>query len=268
MSQLVVSLLVARIRRLIPIVVALVLALAVPATTLGTGPAGRAGTRAPAGATAEAAGPFSMDLLASGDFVSQTNGVQCIGASIQMMVNMARPGADRSARTQARVQQLARELSWLSIDPPKPFAGEPRGASARGWARALVELGMGTWILRSEPTLEGAVEVAARAIRTTGKPVGLLVWRGRHAWVMTGFRATADPLQAPFDVARVTVADPWYPRNNSLWGASPRPGSSLTLDQLGDDFLRLGFRRTGHAERFLLVMPLIGPAQPHDARFR
>ena len=34
---------------------------------------------------------------------------------------------------------------------------------------------------------------AAKRNRLTGKPVGLLVARGGHAWVMTGFQATADP---------------------------------------------------------------------------
>jgi hypothetical protein len=217
------------------------------------------------GATA----PYSINLFAAEDFVSQTDEFQCIGASIQMMLNMVRPGADRTARTQSNVQQLARGLSWLPVDPPKPFAGPVRGASSRGWVRALDQLGVGPYILRSEATMAGAVEVAARAIRVTGKPVGLLVWRGRHAWVMTGFTATADPLaMGGFDVTSVTIADPWYPRNSNIWGRSPKPGSRLTLDQLDDDFLRLAFRSTGHRDRFLLVLPLRGPIEPPDIRVR
>ena len=44
-------------------------------------------------------------------------------------------------------------------------------------------------------TLDEALRLAAASIRQTNRPVGLLVWRGRHAWVMSGFKATADPLR-------------------------------------------------------------------------
>jgi hypothetical protein len=221
------------------------------------------------GAGLAATQPYALNLFAAEDFVSQTNEFQCIGASIQMMLNMVRPGTDRTARTQANVQQLARQLSWLPQDPPKPFAGPVRGASSRGWVRALDRLGVGPYVLRSEATMAGAIEVAARAIRVTGKPVGLLVWRGRHAWVMTGFTATADPLaMGGFDVTSVTIADPWYPRVSNIWGPGPKPGGRLTLDQLDDDFLRLAFRSTGHRDRFLLVLPLDGPRAPRDIRVR
>ena len=38
-----------------------------------------------------------------------------------------------------------------------------------------------------------ALQVAARAIRETKRPVGLVMWRGRHAWVMSGFESIGDP---------------------------------------------------------------------------
>src|SRR6476620_3984033 len=54
---------------------------------------------------------FRMDLARSGDFVPQTNFVQCVGASMQMMLNILGPKDDRTARTQVRLQNLARNLS-------------------------------------------------------------------------------------------------------------------------------------------------------------
>ena len=45
--------------------------------------------------------PFTVDLGARRDFVAQTNNVQCVGASMQMMLNMLVPGADRSGRDPA-----------------------------------------------------------------------------------------------------------------------------------------------------------------------
>lgn len=233
-----------------PLILALSLLWAVPTTALGAG------------------GATSVDLLRAGDFVSQTNDVQCIGASIQMMLNIVGTRDDRSARTQARVQSLARQLSQLPSDPQRRIHRERRGASVRGWARALPQLGAGHYVLTSEAKLDDALEVAARAIARTGRPVGLLVWRGRHAWVMTGFRATGDPLKdVPFRVTSVTVADPWYPRNSSIWGISPKPGSRLTPRQLSADFLPLNRSwMSTHRSRYVLVLPVPNPPQPDSAR--
>jgi hypothetical protein len=41
-------------------------------------------------------------------------------------------------------------------------------------------------------TIDEAMRLAAMSIRTTGRPVGLSSGRA-HAWVMSGFEATADP---------------------------------------------------------------------------
>ena len=54
------------------------------------------------------------------------------------------------------------------------------------------------------------MKLASRAIERTGAPVGLLVWRGRHAWVMSGFEATKD-LSDGGKVTSVTIYDPLYP---------------------------------------------------------
>ena len=51
--------------------------------------------------------PVTVDLGARRDFVAQTNNVQCVGASMQMMLNMLVPGADRSAATQRRSEDGA-----------------------------------------------------------------------------------------------------------------------------------------------------------------
>jgi hypothetical protein len=72
----------------------------------------------------------------------------------------------------------------------------------------------------------------------TGRPVGLLMWRGRHAWVMSGFKATADPLKTDkFRVTAAIVEDPLYPHGSSVWGPSPKPGEALTPAELGKQFV-------------------------------
>ena len=102
----------------------------------------------------------------------------------------------------------------------------------------LNDLGAGPYRLVGTTTLDEALELAAKAIRTTGKPVGLLVWRGRHAWVMSGFKATADPLKTDdFDVTAAIVLDPLYPHGSTVWGSSPKPREALTPKEVGRQFV-------------------------------
>jgi hypothetical protein len=177
---------------------------------------------------------YRLDLGRRTDYVAQTNLVQCVGASMQMMLNMIRNGADRSAATQLKLQRLAR--SWSG---PRRDGRQRQGASVRGWAAGLNLMGAGPYKVVGERTIGAALLTAARAMRRTGKPVGLLVWRGRHAWVMSGFTATKDPLQKDARVTSVIVEDPLYPHGgSSVWGRSPAPGSALTVAQLGRQFVR------------------------------
>jgi hypothetical protein len=173
-----------------------------------------------------------MDVGARSDFVAQANFVQCVGASLQMMVNMIQPGADHSAATQRRLQAMARQFSG-----PAPDGFERQGASVVGWTAVLNLLGVGPYQRVGTDTLDEAVLAAARAIRITGKPVGLLMWHGRHAWVMSGFRSTTDPLEPNAHVTAVTVEDPLYPYGSSTWGPSPSPGASISLSVLGRQFV-------------------------------
>jgi hypothetical protein len=206
---------------------------------------------------AVAAGRFQFGLYRSGDFVAQTNLYQCVGASMQMMLNMIGSENDRTAATQRRLWQLARTYS-----PPRPPDQPPRkGASVRGWAAGLTLLDAGPYRVVGFNTIADAARAGAYAMRATGKPIGLLVWAGRHAWVMSGFRATADPRSSTgFRVTHVQVLDPLYPLGSSVWGRSPSPGTYLPLATLGQDFVP---RRRGWtpamAGKWVIVMP-VAPA--------
>jgi len=105
------------------------------------------GVPAPAGA----AQGYSVNVAERADFVAQTNFVQCVGASMQMMLNMIEPGRDRSATTQLKLQKLAR--SWSGS---RPDGRERQGASVRGWAAGLNILGAGPYKLVGDATLEAA----------------------------------------------------------------------------------------------------------------
>ena len=182
---------------------------------------------------------FRMDVARKGDYVAQTNFVQCVGASMQMMLNMIEPKDDRTAKTQLSLQKLARSLSG-----PRRDGNERQGASVRGWTAGLNTLNAGPYQLVGTDTLDEALRTAAKAISTTGKPVGLLVWRGRHAWVMSGFTATADPrLTDDFSVTGAVILDPLYPHGSKVWGPSPKPRETLTPKEVGRQFVA---RRQGN----------------------
>jgi hypothetical protein len=218
--------------------------------------------------------PFRYDLYEQGDFVSQSNVYQCVGASMQMMINLASPSSNRTAARQSELQTLARSFrrnanpfgtSSGQVDTGSP--SQPRGASSRGWANGLTELGLGHYRVTTKPSLEQAIHTAAVQMRRTGRPVGLLVWQGRHAWVVSGFEATADPLyDRDAEITHVWVLDPFYPRSSSTWGRMS-PHTKLTLDQLGKDWVE--WRRRGDSPvagpRWAMILPLT-EVRPADRR--
>jgi len=234
-------------------------AFAFPVAGAASGAAAGPGGAEVAGGPA-ASKPFRMDLYRQGDFVGQTNLVQCVGASMQMMLNMMRPFDDRTAAFQLELQNLARKWSPRRFPGAGPTAPTRprRGASSRGWAFGLTLLGYGPYRLTGFVSVEEAVESAALAMRRTGRPAGLLVWQGANAWVMSGFEASGDPLtDASADVSHVFVQDPLYPRTSSVWGPSPAPDSRLSLDVLDADFVPWRLTSTSAmAGRFVVVLPL------------
>jgi hypothetical protein len=194
-------------------------------------------------------GPFAMNLFHKGDFVPQYTFEWCVGASLQMMRNLTDAKVTRSRATQQKYWEMARDLS------SSPFGG----ANPRGWTAVLNELGYGPYKLVSIPKYKDALRVAASAMRDTGRPVGLVMWKGRHAWVMSGFTSDADPRAGDdFDVTGVRVLDPLYPHGSSLWGASPKPNSLLTPAKLGKQFVFREPRRVnlGVPPGYLLILPV------------
>ena len=88
-------------------------------------------------------------------------------------------------RTQARLDALAEELYGHpeGRDGAKGLGRRPRAARCRRLPdRGRAEPNQGDPAGRSPPSAQ------------TGRPVGLLVWRGAHSWVLHGYEATADPL--------------------------------------------------------------------------
>lgn len=196
-----------------------------------------------------------MDLYRPGDFVSQATTAYCVPASIVTMINMIADDADGSARSQTELYRLSRELSTPRL------VGV--GAEPEGWAGALNELGHGPYLAYSAASREDAVELAAVTLRVTRRPVGLLIWRGAHAWVVSGFKASADPAYTDeFTITHLAIEDVWYPRTSSIWGPSRPPGTLVPVEELADDYLpwrRPTVRYPEKDGRFVLVLPLADP---------
>jgi hypothetical protein len=208
-------------------------------------------TATPRPAAAANAEPFAMNLYRKGDFVAQYTFEWCVGASLQMALNMATDEAHTSRADQQRLWEMARDRSF------SPFGG----ANPTGWTAVLNEVGIGPYELVSVPTLDEALTTAAEAIRATKRPVGLVMWRGRHAWVMSGFESTADPRKSDaFDVTGIRVQDPLYPNGSSVWGRSPRPNSLVSPATLAKQFVVRDVTRSrvnlGVPTGYLMIIPV------------
>ena len=163
-------------------------------------------------------------------FISQDHKDWCAVAGTQMVLAM-HGKADLSVGFQRRLADRTGE--WES----------KRDSLNGGWGpaamvAALEAYGVEGYEVRAYETRTHALRDAARIIAELHAPVILLAWRGAHTWVMTGFRADADPLL--FRDAKVSgayVLDPWYPRVSSIWGPSDPAGTYQDADEMRRNFL-------------------------------
>ena len=163
-------------------------------------------------------------------FASEQHKDWCAPAGVQMVLAVLGK-VDTSAATQREIAGRVRE--WES------YADSHNGDwGPAAMALALEAYGAPGYEIRAFETRSGALRDAAIAIQETGSPVVLLAWRGAHTWVMTGFRADADP--AVFRNAKMEgayILDPWYPRVSSIWGPSDPAGTFQDAAEMQRNFL-------------------------------
>ncbi|HEY8199206.1 MAG TPA: hypothetical protein VIF44_05505 [Candidatus Limnocylindrales bacterium] len=163
-------------------------------------------------------------------FISQQDKDSCAVAGTQIALAILGL-ADNEARTQRRIADRIKE--WESR----------RDSRNGGWgpgaiAQALAAYGATGYELRAYERRSDALFDAAKALSATGKPVILIAWRGAHTWVMTGYRADADPLVfEDADVTGTYIYDPWYPRVSSIWGPSDKPGVFQNTAEMRRNYL-------------------------------
>jgi putative peptidoglycan lipid II flippase len=172
-------------------------------------------------------GIFVMDLYREGDFVSESKDTWCIAAAMQTSINMMSATADTTRDTQAKLFDLAVSIGGL----------QKGGSDPDGWAGGLSSLGYGKYSVGANVNMTAAVHTVAKQIRLTERPGGLVVWRGWHSWVVSGFTATADPATTDkYTVLSVRIEDVWYPRVSNLWPKSRGPDADVAVSALAPDY--------------------------------
>ena len=183
---------------------------------------------APVGATSTSSWSGRYDLYRSGVFSSQQTMTWCVAASVQMMLNIVRDQSDHSYANQHEYIHYARQHDRYK-DP------KITGTDGQGWVAALHHFGgLYNYEIVGSESFKSALRSSIKRLRTTGQPVGLIIDHHYHAWVMTGFEASADPkVDSSFVVKAVYIMGPLYPRPRQSNGLDPPPDSRLTRRELG-----------------------------------
>ena len=158
-------------------------------------------------------------------FASQLTDKDCAVAATQMVLTILVLG-DTSQQFQQRIKDRIGE--WESLDDSLNGGWGPAAVSL-----ALADHGATGYEIRAYASYADALRDSAIAITEMDKPVVMFPWWGAHTWVMTGFRADADPTLFPdAAVSGAYILDPWYPRVSSIWGPSDGPGNFEDLAEL------------------------------------
>jgi hypothetical protein len=167
-----------------------------------------------------------IDLYRSGVFTTQKTWLWCTAADVQIIRNIADHRTDHSTSSQQRYFDYMRAHNRYRI----PVSD---GVDPAGWTAGLRHFVDGRYRLYASGSFDSALRSAVTNLRKTNLPVGITVSHGNHAWVLTGFTATADPAATSrFTVTSVRVVGPLWGLQNSSYGYDMRPDTKLTPSQL------------------------------------
>ena len=171
--------------------------------------------------------PIDVQLVSdhTAVFNSQNTSDDCAPAGTQMVLAILGL-ADTSDGFQEELK--ARIGEWESWEDSHDGGWGPAAVSL-----ALAAYGAPGYEIRAYESHIDALRGAATALSATDKPVVFFPWWGAHTWVMTGYRADADPLLFPdANVSGLYILDPWYPRFSTIWGQSDGPGNFENLAEM------------------------------------
>ena len=214
-----------------------------PAASAATGPAASA-------APALSAWTGGIDLYRSGVFATQKTWLWCTAADIQITRNIVLRRTDHTAASQRTYFSWMRAHNRYTL----PLSA---GVDAQGWAAGFAHYVDSRYRLHVQSTFSAALRSAVINLRKTNLPVGITVDHGNHAWLITGFTATADPAAtSTFTITSVRVVGP-------LWGLQSkngydmRPDTRLTPAQLAHYFTPWWYAPTRMVwdHKFISVQP-------------
>lgn len=170
-------------------------------------------------------GSETFDVYRPGVYSKQATWTWCTAASVQIIGNILFDGTDHSSAQQRQF------FDYMRASNRYQRPGH-RGVDPQGFLAGLRHFVDPRYTLVASPTFDAAVRSAVTQLRLTGEPVALIVAAGRHAWVLTGFTATADPARTTnFQVVSVRVVGPLYGRQ-SINGYDSPPDTSLSYAAL------------------------------------
>ena len=161
---------------------------------------------------------YTRDLYFAAGYERQVDSRTCTAAGTAMMMNFI-----------ARRDFGLNQLTILRFEQSRDALNDrvQRGSDPLGWSKAATYWSRYT----GRPTIYAwqafsseyaALKDAAARIARFCKPVGLVVLHGRHAIVMTGFKANRDPSRGDFRLLSVFVSDP-YGNRHTLYPAADTP---------------------------------------------
>jgi hypothetical protein len=177
----------------------------VAALSIGFGWAGVSPTATEAaGAAALPAWHGGIDLYRDGTFTTQKTWLWCTAADVQIIRNIVRRQHDHSTSGQERYYDWMRSHNRYVLP-------QSAGVDPQGWTAGLRHFVDDRYRLVASKSFASALKSAVTNLRRTNLPIGVTVSHGGHAWVLTGFTATADPLAtASFTVTSVRVVGPLF----------------------------------------------------------
>src|SRR5688500_6819632 len=166
-----------------------------------------------------------INLYRDGVFTTQKSWLWCTAAGVQIIRNIVDGDTDHSTSGQRRYFDWMRDHNKYSL----PVSA---GVDPQGWTAGLRHFVDDRYRLVASRSFQAGLRSAAANLRRTGLPVALTVANGGHGWILTGFKATADPLMTDeFEVTSVHVVGPLFGRQSKDGYAMP-PDTRLTADRL------------------------------------
>jgi hypothetical protein len=142
--------------------------------------------------------PARLELYASGGFLYQDpNYSACTSTSAMIMLNFIDTnGSGGDGFRWLHTRAGSKRDALLRWERSHDTLSGGTGSDPHGWRNALNYFGWGPGAMteagrvyddRSFSTYAAAIKTAVRAMAATGKPVGMMGWKGHHAQVITGY---------------------------------------------------------------------------------